>query len=222
MGMFKSIALAAGISAVAALGAQAATVSINASPDINSLKSTSTSLPGGGSWAPTPNEAHSTTGTVGGIAKSPYGDTTTPYWFVESVDTTSAGGFPVNSPAILLLKSVRTSLSLLWGSPDVYNKLVLKLAGAEVYSISGEELGGTAYVRPSGSVATTEGPTSFLTIAGVKFDSVEFYSSNTWEGKTVTKNAFEFGNVAAVPVPAAGLMLIAGLGGLAAVRRRKA
>ena len=53
-----------------------------------------------------------------------------------------------------------------------------------------------------------------MTISGITFDEVTFSSGS---------NAFEYANLAAVPLPAAGLVMLIALGGAAAAyRRRKA
>ncbi len=108
---------------------------------------------------------------------------------------------------VLILDQVSNTLAFLWGSPDTYNYVDLILGGINVASLS---LGD---IPP----AVTPGRNANLVsiFEGGGFDSVVF-TSNT--------NSFELSNIAvsAVPLPAGGLLLIFGLAGLAAVRRRKA
>ncbi|NRB36777.1 MAG: VPLPA-CTERM sorting domain-containing protein, partial [Rhodobacteraceae bacterium] len=52
----------------------------------------------------------------------------------------------------------------------------------------------------------------FVAFTG-EYDAVKFDSGSS--------NAFEFSNVSTVPLPASAFLLMAGLGGLAAMRRRK-
>ncbi|MBN9672909.1 VPLPA-CTERM sorting domain-containing protein [Roseibium aggregatum] len=107
--------------------------------------------------------------------------------------------------AVFEFAELQTGLSMIWGSPDTYNDLVLTfiVGGAET-SILASTLGVTL-----GSGA------ALLEIAGVSFDSLVLSSS---------QNAFEFANLnttTAVPLPAGGLLLVTAMGGLALVRRRK-
>ncbi len=216
MEKIKTLALAACFGVVAALGANAATmVMIDSTPVLD--KANSLSIPGGASFVPSPYsgvgliKSNSAPNPGGSVAKSPYGDDKTPYWFVEG-KTNDADEFPANSPVVMFLNSVRTSFSMLWGSPDVYNVLTFALGGTTVFTIDGGALGATF-----AGTTTTEGPTSWIKVSGLKFDSVSFASS----GNGFTKNAFELGNIAAVPLPAGGLLLLTAIGGLAVARRRK-
>ena len=98
-----------------------------------------------------------------------------------------------------------TAISFIWGSPDAYNSV-------EFYN--GATLVDTAI---SPVINPLNIPNSFATIiASTAFDRVVFVSGSP---------AMEFGNftsLAAVPLPAGGLLLIGAIGGLAALRRRKA
>ena len=202
METIKTFALAAGITAAVTFSAQAATVSVNDMPDIDSLKATSLSVPGGASF---PGGApYSATGDLAKVHKSPYGDSTTPFWFVAGKD--NGGGFSPNSPVSMVLASVRTAFQILWGSPDSYNFLKFYLGGEEVLVLNGQD-------DINGGDPVNNGPTALVSVSGFKFDRVDFYSDGS--------NSFEWGNLAAVPVPAGGILLLTAMAGLAAVRRRK-
>jgi hypothetical protein len=110
-----------------------------------------------------------------------------------------------NGSAIFDFATDQGELILVWGTPGVLNVLELFLNG-----VSQLRLTGTDALGPNG--------TSFsrlTTISDVRFDRVVFSAGNP---------AFEFANLtlAAVPLPAGGLLLIGALGALALVRRRGA
>lgn len=108
--------------------------------------------------------------------------------------------------ATLEADGVSNSLSLLWGSIDdspTWNLISFYLNGSLVDAVSGEN------VVDAGLRA---GPT-IIEISDVTFDAVVFSASS---------NAFEFSNVsvAPVPLPASGLLLLVGMGGVVLLRRR--
>ncbi len=200
--MFRN--LFAALSACVALAApiSAATVT-SQNPILLGLSGSSLSMPNGSSWFIAPTIA---TGTLAGAHRSPFEGLgagnyeTISYWSLEGKKAGS-------SVAQLLLGSVRTSLSLLWGSPDGYNFVTLINRGT-----------GAALVVKVGDLGVPDPITprkgaTYVTVSGFSFDKVQFNSVSP---------AFEFANIAAVPLPAAGLMLLGALAGLGAMRRRRA
>lgn len=186
----------------AAFPSLAATVTSNNLDNaaLSALAGSSTALPGGGSWqaGPAPQEV---AGNEAGQYRSPFEDLgvgnfeSIAYWNVLGGQT-----------GMLVLNSLRTSLSFLWGSVDTYNTVTLF-----------NSVAGTSMTFDNTDLGNPDAPTlglsaSFVTITGFTFDRVAFGG---------TGNSMEFSNVSAVPLPAGGLLLIGALGGLALLRRRK-
>ncbi len=140
------------------------------------------------------------TGTVSGTRKDPWAAT-------AFADTGAYTSVRAGSSASYTFGNLKKSIDLLWGTPDSYNFIEFYLAGVLVDSIGGADTGITDFADQ-----TTN---QFVTVASAfDFDSVTYRST--------TANAFEFATVSPVPVPAAGLLLLGALGGIAALRRRKA
>jgi hypothetical protein len=102
------------------------------------------------------------------------------------------------------------AFSLVWGSPDDYNKLEFYNGTTLVDTVLG------AAISPCCNSGQLNIPNSLVNI-----------STDAWFNKVVFTSgqpAFEFANVSAseVPLPAGGLLLLGGLGALAATRRRRA
>jgi hypothetical protein len=176
--------------------------------DLTDLKATSLDLPVGSTWLLPPDTVN---GDAAGEYLSPFfalgagNYEETSYWNV-------AGSGGSGNMAQLIMGTVSDSLSLLWGSPDTYNfvTLINFVRGGLTTSVSiGLNDLNQGLVTPGGGAV-------YVTISGFLFNKVEFFSSSP---------AFEFSNVSAspapVPLPAAGLMLLIALGGLAALRQHK-
>jgi len=196
--MFKILATTVAFS-LAALTANAATVTSNVqdAAELAALASTSTFLAGG----TTLSGAVTTFGSTPSVARSPF-DVLPGFGSIGYFNVLGNGAANV---ATLTLASVRTSLSFLWGSPDTYNLVTLFNGENSLNVVLADLFDPNSPVEGSGA--------TFVTISGFSFDRVEFVS---------TSPAFELSNIAAVPLPAGGLLLIGALGGLAALRRRKA
>ena len=222
VGMVASLVLAS------AIGASAATVSVeaNAPESWGQVETTATTtLSSGASWNIAPATVNDS---VNGQYKSPFDPANADNgvnvpsgqqvsgW--EDLDYFTVGSpIPNNvpSPAILDLGGEKTILSLLWGSVDLYNAIQLRLGGGVIHTVSGQDVfdnggepaaSGAALVRISGA-----GP----------FDEVRFFSNFAVSDEKDVP-AFEFSNVvASVPLPAGGWLLITALGGMAALRRRR-
>ena len=109
-----------------------------------------------------------------------------------------------DSTATFTFGGLQDSLSLIWGSPDDYNDIIITLTGGAGDVV----INGAAVQGPVGVLA------SMVTIFDVEFDTVTFTSG---------ENAFEFANLEVTPVPLPAGMLLMGtaLGGLAVLRRRR-
>lgn len=119
-------------------------------------------------------------------------------------NSVEGGGF-----AEYVFDTARTTFSLMWGSPDGYNTLAfLDNMDNELFSIAGNN---TAITNTPGFQA------------GRKFVNVTFsgLSAFTKVRFTSGSDAFEFANVAPIPLPAPILLLAAGIGGLGLVARKK-
>jgi hypothetical protein len=111
-----------------------------------------------------------------------------------------------NGTATYDFGGVFRQLSLVWGTRGPLNTLKLFLNGNETFSMTGS--GPAAF-------STNVNNSVLVTISDLQFDTMVVGAGNP---------AFEFANVtvAPIPLPAAGLLLVGALGGLAALRRRKA
>lgn len=193
----KTAALAAGMTAMMAIGAMAATVT--ATPlsiaDLDGMtpqaNPSATATSGAG-------VQENTTGSVAGEKRTPWEGSI--HELTGLYTTVGAGQW-----AIYEFSKLQTGLSLIWGSPDNYNDLILELIIGDVVVAS---FNGVAAQPPVAIGA------SLFTVTDVQFDRLRFTSS---------QNAFEFANLTTtpIPLPAGGLLLIGGLGALIAVRRRK-
>jgi hypothetical protein len=136
-------------------------------------------------------------GLVSGVRRSP--------WEGTSLDGSVYSA--ITGSATFALSSLQTAISFVWGSPDGYNSIAFLKDGVAFDFITGSSVTGCC----GGNVANSQ----VTVTASSAFNSFEMRSSQA---------AFEYANlqVAAVPLPAGGLLLIGAMGGLAALRRRKA
>lgn len=109
--------------------------------------------------------------------------------------------------ASLKLAPGTTSLGFLWGTPDSFNSVTIKTnAGNQVFTAS--QLGLTQSTN-----ASFAGYVNFkVTGAATSITGVDFVS---------TQQAFEIGNVSAVPEPGTYAMLLSGLAAVGFVARRR-
>jgi hypothetical protein len=222
MQTFKRTAAIAVLGLVSVMPASAATVSVVANaPDSWGSVDPSQSVVVNGTWTAAPSIV---AGSVVDGYKSPFdpalanggvdvvGDDVIDLWQEIQYFTVGSPTPLAASPAIMTFAVKQSYLSLLWGSIDSYNAIAFYLNGVLQDTVDG------GYLLANGGEPAANGA-AFVQIAE-SFDEIRFFSNFPAFGEDTA--AFEFSNVvAAVPVPAAGFLLIGALGGLAALRRRK-
>lgn len=162
--------------------------------------------------------ASATTGTVNQNVTGTIGSRVSPFsftgdaTFIGSAAYTSIQKPPsgvARSSATYDFGSTQYIMKFLWGTPDespeTRNLVELFLGGSKVATFSAKTVAdslGTPFA------------TSYLMVSDVAFDSAVFSNNSS--------NAFEYAALTtAVPVPASFVLLFAGVGGLAGLRRYK-
>ena len=209
----KTFALAA-VLAATALSAGAATMTSVVATSTQGVGNTAdvygagygNNTPVGATWSSDPTVLVPP-GNVGGVYQTPFNNTSlqeSQSYFSVGAESGDAGSA---SPNTLTFAGAGVSVfDILWGSIDSYNTLSF----SNGFSIDGTQL--------AALLGFGAGPTNYEQVALVHFAFDTAVTSATF---TSTSAAFEFA-LAPVPVPAGGLLLLGAMGGLAALRRRKA
>lgn len=195
--LFNRTALAA-LAALALMASapMAATITLTNNGDATTATGVSDSLAG---FSYTDSGLTTETSSIPNVTRSPF-ETTGAYG--DNYFNLAANGY-----LDLTLNTAVNTFSFLWGSPDNYNfvEVLLDDATSAIFS-----LGNIPPVTTPGLLANF---VTFRSFDGAKITGVNLYTSGT---------AFEFSNLssAQVPLPAGGVLLLAALGGMGALRRR--
>lgn len=129
--------------------------------------------------------------------RSPYGDASDVPYAAIQID-----GFAMYTAG----GRTYSQLSLDWGSIDDAHNFIDFYMGDDMWTVSGADV--------NAAIGGVDGITSKrITLKTASFDKVVF--------RNTTENAFEYGDIAAVPLPAGILLLGGALAGLGLARRRK-
>lgn len=155
-------------------------------------------------------------GYVGGAVKN---GSSADNWASPPNDTsnfyTVGPGAGQSSPGIVTLSSLSQYFGYFGGSPDKYNSIELYRDSTQLATFSGTSLAASASVNPNGDWGTGAYWNIWATSTSEYFNSVRFVS---------TTNAFETDNHAsmvAIPEPETYAMMLAGLGLMGLVARRR-
>lgn len=174
--------------------------------------------PAGATWTADPTVSNAPL-SVNLDYKSPFLNTDlagTQNYFAASTRN-AANNNGLTTPAELTFDMAQSSFKMLWGSVDAGNKIAFYSGAAPVFTYTGQQLATLLGLVASGSAAGSFEEVVLLTFDRFDetFDRIVFSSS---------RPAFEFAlpEAAVIPVPAAGLLLLTAVGGMAVLRRRKA
>lgn len=191
-------AVFAGIVAITSLPAFAATVTTD------KIQPTYTGLLA----APTSNSSGFRLNFQGSEFANPAPNSRTPWEdFAAIADTAYYNSIEAGGFAEYDFGTTQTSFSLMWGSPDSYNTLSFFDGNTEVFSIAGNDT----------AITSTPGFQNGLSFVNVSITDLAFTKVVFESGS----DAFEFSNVAPVPLPAAAWTLGAAIGALSLTARKR-
>ncbi|HEY9240004.1 MAG TPA: PEP-CTERM sorting domain-containing protein [Burkholderiaceae bacterium] len=144
-------------------------------------------------------------------ADQPFADI--PFGVIFGGDFLAAGPI-AGTPATLTFAGTGLDyISFLWGSPDTYNRLTVTSTGGAVQSF---DVGTLGFLTTNGDQNTSQ-YVQFMADAGVKITALTFYNAPQ-------QDAFESANftvTAPVPEPSTYALLLAGIGAIGYVARRR-
>lgn len=161
--------------------------------------------------APTSNSANFRLNFQGSDLSPPAPNSRTPWEeFAGLANTGYYNSVEANGFAEYAFQDIQKSFSIMWGSPDDYNRLSFYNGQALVFAIDGDD---SAITNTPGYEAQRKFVN--VKVSDIMFDRVRLDSFG--------KDAFEYSNVGVpqVPVPAAAVLLVTALGGLGFMGRKK-
>jgi hypothetical protein len=142
---------------------------------------------------------------------APAGIGDTPY-MVVSTDGSTAG------TAAISFSNALNSYSFLWGSPDDFNTVTFGLTNNTTVVYTGAELGLLGHFTADGSNVNTSWFTASIVPTVSSGEPAARIASVTFASTGV---AFEVANVTPIPEPATYALMLAGLGAIGIISRRR-